>query len=1592
MKKILIILAVVLSIFSIYKLVSKEDYEDVNIISAENNQLEFKYNSYDDTTLLGKKDGFEIKLSKKYSKEELIEKIKIDPEMNIDITLEEGKAIIKPEDKWYPDTAFIVELEDKTFAFQTNKFLDVTWTNLRGVEELPINAGVEISFNREINKENIKFEIEPKVECKYETNYEKLIIYPVKNFDKNTKYKLTIKAGITDKDKERKLLEDHIINFKTGSETTNEKDLNLSLINLHYGYNFTEKEIPYILFYSWKYEKQDVDNVDIETYKIDDINNFISYMRNNEEYKYGEFVENKKPLTKFTAELMEVSSSEYGVSFPETMEKGIYIVKAKVNHEVKYLMMQVSNIAAYSMKSEKDDITWVVDTKTKKPINGAVLNTVNNKNYISDENGIIISKEEIDEDKWKLFEYIKHGDDIFFMNMHRIHDDFYYRGIDNESTLYGSLDYYSYIYMDRKIYLPNDEVNIWGMIKSKNKDKLKDKTFKLVIAKDWYEKDNAEFIKDFTLNDNNTFENTIKLSGLETGYYSVFIYLDDTKIVRDWIKVDEFKTKEAKIKINKYNKNIYAWDKVDTSINLLYLNENPIRDKKVWYYENYNNKIEQYTDVNGQVKIEKEGMFNKNNSSIDYVVGRRWIGIRASINKGVQLYKDISYNVFYKDEMITAKKNRKSDTEYSFEVETNKVNISKLEDKDYVQVEDYRGKEIDKEVDIKVVEIIYKKIVSGTYYDFKDKVKKEKYDYKREEKIEYKKRMNTKAGKLKFDYEFKPNTSYRVEVSTYANKGGIVRETLNLDTYKDSYARFDYYLNKYRENSIGIEQDNYKFKINEQAEVKYSNVSKVLGDKFLYIYMQDGIFKYEIKDELITKFKYEKEYKPNIFIKVVQLVNNGFKKSSKNIILRYDYSDHELDVETKTLKAIYKPGDNVTLYVNVADKEGKAKNNAAVNISIVDEAVFNVMDSSANILDDIYARYYGSGATYEYVKQEARSDMTGGAEGGEGAENEGNLLSRARNNFKNTALFISGETNKEGMFKTTFKLPDNLTSWRVTTQAVTDEVKAGDDEININTRLNFDVGIEITDFITNKDDISVLAKFGGYSFNETKNVEYKLYVLDSNEKEILAKIGSAKGSNENIKIGKLEIGKYKILLTAKQGEFEDTLVKSLYVNENNFMATMTDYYEPTKKDSQFNHKGINRYVVINNNTYLSYALNIAYLNNNRLDTAVAKKYVRVLLNEISGEDLFDYEEVSLNDYRHKDGGIAPLRYSSPEAEITANTILALNENNYLDRKYLRKVIDESTNEDEVVSAYMGLAAMKKPVLGELKAILNIEDISLESRMKAIIGLIKLGDISLAKEEYEKLRMTNYKVASNKMAYYETLEATSYALIVESYLEYKDAYKLYNFLSSNYSKYDDFLMQKLIFIKKAVSNEDNRELKIKIRIGENEKELSLQTNECYVIKAEDEQVKLYNATKDYSVNHIYRKDIELEKIDSDYVKVTKTIENKGNIKQGDIVKVNIKVEFNEDTPKGSYLLTDSVPTGLSDPFLNSYYLSNYNRMIDTNFYYDKDSKWEFANKKERTFTYEAEAINEGEFYVNRALIRAASSDIKATTEDGVIEVK
>lgn len=1305
-----------------------------------------------DSTGVDVNSGFKILLENKQPKSLLEKALTISPEQPYEIKeVSDREFIISFSDALKPNTIYKISLASDpnySWAFQTKKSFGLVSTLPRNKSSsVPVDSGIELTFTHE-GVENISqyFEISPKVSGTF-LQYRKTVVFLPDKLDYGTVYTVTVKKGLKLKDSDQALEEDYTFTFETQKSPEQRYEEFFSFSDLIY--NFTPDVEPILQVYAGS----SLENRDllVEIYKYSDTDDllenlrqidYIAYQAYGRDISSGFSTAKLQKVREFETRLIKNNRNylyNNCLVFPSPLPEGHYLVNVKTQNKTYQTHIQVNDMAVYVMAGTGGGLAWVNSSSTGKPVEGAFVSFVSPvsspkqgpKSVKTDKDGIAVIPEETFNELYNLTDPNERGNQMLFVKISNGSNPDFLAPISYNTRQYGdNIDsvsqsaqkYWSYLYTDRDLYLPEDAIQIWGLVKPRDGSSLSPSKATLSLHRSEYAIYRTDYdyeqnsslseilSKEVKISENGTFICTMELPNLNAGNYFIRLTLGDEIIVEKYFNVRQYTKPVYKIDITTDKKVMFEWEKLNADIQASFFEGSPVSgmDLKYSYYGSWTNRRE------GSISCDENGMASLDiTPSIDTVSWRPAvfnIHVSNANAEETEISSSSQVYVFPRDTMIEVNASSRNSSGL-IEIKTSHIDIEKLRTQPELWHDEdmYRGTTTDIPLKIRIYRQHWEREEIGQYYDFISKKVEKEYRYYEVKKLVEELSIRTKNGEYSYEFPFDTsgNYNYYIEVEGADSRRKPILEKAYL--YRYAYPQYEG-ADIYTLDIKNAESYDGKFKLGDTVNlvVKKNNLElpAMPGNRFLYVVLKNGMLSYSVTDEPDFSLDFTKEYIPNIYVKGVYFDGKNIFNAGQEQIC-YDYKEKELKIDIKTDKQEYRPGDTVQLEIEVKDAQGNPCI-SEVNISVVDEAFFAIQDQRVDTLSSLYQYCFPTGILAEYVSyRPINTDYFGAPEmGGEGD------TQWIRSVFKDTAFFDTIKTDSNGKGKVSFKLPDNLTSWRITYQGIsfqhsgtekinhtgtsrstgtgsrdsgTDNVpKAGSGKINIPVKLPFFVDVVFNSVFIDGDTVAISARSFGTMLESGKKVEYTVTLQkladdsgdesnqkdENNHKYVYEKTYHAEGIGNNltnIELGKLEEGNYSVTVSAKQGEYHDAVKRDFRVVKSLLESTKLEHYRLTEalKPAGGNSLTTLSFYNAGSSTHYNTLLSLLYSWGDRIDRKLSVKIAAELFNifygeghgtkwlEIPGDDL-------LKSYQQDDGGIALLPYDSSNPEITAKIASLMN--------------------------------------------------------------------------------------------------------------------------------------------------------------------------------------------------------------------------------------------------------------------------------------------------------------------------------------------
>ncbi len=258
-------------------------------------------------------------------------------------------------------------------------------------------------------------------------------------------------------------------------------------------------------------------------------------------------------------------------------------------------------------------------------------------------------------------------------------------------------------------------------------------------------------------------------------------------------------------------------------------------------------------------------------------------------------------------------------------------------------------------------------------------------------------------------------------------------------------------------------------------------------------------------------------YAPNIYLSIAFA---GSKRQfyTATEMLKVSPENHFVKVQIEADKTKYKPGETANYIIKAFYPNGQPAKDMEFSLGVVDESIYAIRSETASNLQKFF-----------YAKREnAVITLCSFPEQYSGGPDK--IEPRLRKDFRDMAAWFPVLiTDSKGIAKASFKLPDNLTSWRATARGINANLDLGEAIQNITTSQDILVRLALPRFFTQYDQSFISAIVHNYS-DQTQNINLALEpseqfeIKDKLQTTLKIASGEAKKYNWPVKINKIGEG------------------------------------------------------------------------------------------------------------------------------------------------------------------------------------------------------------------------------------------------------------------------------------------------------------------------------------------------------------------------------------------------------------------------------------------------------------------------------------
>lgn len=542
-----------------------------------------------------------------------------------------------------------------------------------------------------------------------------------------------------------------------------------------------------------------------------------------------------------------------------------------------------------------------------------------------------------------------------------------------------------------------------------------------------------------------------------------------------------------------------------------------------------------------------------------------------------------------------------------------------------------------------------------------------------------------------------------------------------------------------------------------------------------------------------------------------------------------------------------------------------------------------------------------------------------------------------RQNFVDTAIFRTVETDASGQATVNFQLPDNVTTWRLTTQAIGKDLSAGVSVNKIKATLPAFIDVTVGSEYLAGDQVTAKLRAFGTALTANDPVAYAVASPSLGNTPFQFNAAGQAYVPTEVAFPPLPVGDYAVTYSMTSAKGKDAVKLPLKAVKSHLNAYQVLSETGVAVGTNLAAPGVDgsvRVVFADGSTMRYYQIlsSLSWSWGQRVDQALGHALAADLLlkyyNESGHENAFDG---SL--YQQGDGGLALLPYGSSDMDLSAR-LAALAPDKFDQgalRQYFLREIDAAKATPETVSAaLLGLASLGDPILPRLQVWKMRADLNDESKMRTALALYKMGAAEDARQLYNEVAKNaeargayDLLAGDNKAA---TLAKTAFLAELAGALNMPERDKLWAYVDAHRADSQTEVLTNLEDLSFAVYtlptvapgpssvSYDLNGVKDKINLnGWGNKTLTLAAADLPQLKITAVEGKVTaSVTADLPID-------QSGMVTSSEVSVSRTYSVNGkpttDFNDGDIVRVELGLRINDNSPSRHYQVTDILPAGL-----------------------------------------------------------------------------
>jgi len=1482
---------------------------------------------------------------------------------------------------------------DITWAFQTAPRFEILSTLPRNeAVNVPVRTGIEVNFSLE-GETNIAdyFNIYPHVEGRFIRRGSTAVFMPTDPLEYLQIYTVTIGAGVTLHGTDTKITTDHTFSFET-APSPDQTNVRSRASQVHFSQRLVEFPTfaaPSVHF--WFNYNRDFARpvINIGVYRIDDRAEAIAAVNGLTNIRHWAISSQNEYLVD-TSGLTRVYSSRISsrqedperwnetFALSTTLPPGFYVLNATTNDSSSQVIIQITDLAVQVIADDNMALVWVNDMNTGLPVTGAtVYDPVDDRTYETSAYGIAVVDRMLSAGEYLIISTYGNNESVVFIDasafqsFHNWGGGWWPTPVDEWDMGWSpsprhwfgapdaNSDYWTALQLDRTLFQRSDTLQLWGFVQNRNREENVTFVTATITESAWWHSPERD-----TLHRQNipvaygAYSAEIRLPHLDPGFYELTISHGDIVLSSIFFSVEDYVKPPYQLTVTADRVAAFLGEEVTFTARTEFFEGTPVPELQLSYWiGGWNlrtpNGGSATTDLNGVVErsvtVAAQDASAQGQTSLTF-------SAEATLPEIGWTHEMASTRVFINDIHVRPRATR-TEGNASLSINVHDITIDRLNDGTAIHGGDFLCAPVaGQTLQVEIFRIYWEAIRSGERYDFVTRQVVPRYRHeRREERLQQFTLTTDENGEAARDFQVpnRKNESYEARITTTDGNGRTIRHNVFIGRDWSSFFRNSDddmpFLHSARPAGEGYD-------IGDEVELTImSGTEPITRGNFLFVVVQNGMISYHVGENSLS-FIFDAQHVPNTTVFAYHFNGHTYHTSGQmSQRLIFNPTTRNMILTVEACRESYRPGDMSTITITATNLDGNPKA-ANINISLVDEALFALMDYNVDTLADLYRmvndrlrfsmathRTFISDGIFEddavYGSWALRSaDMAMAAPATEAAQagDGGGQQTRIRERFEDTATFKSLRTNAQGVATFTFQLPDNITSWRMTASGISTSLYGGNTVQNIRVTNPMFIHYTLNSTFLVGDVPYIGVNAFGTSLTGGERVTFEVW-CEAAPDDIRTATGA---SFERVNIPLWEMtaeGIHALVVRATvENGYSDAVRHTYQVVNSHRMVDTAVFYE-VNPDTVFeiNPQGLTNITFTDRGRgqFLSSLMQMRWTRGARIEGLVARREAtRLIRTHFPDIPLFcATSDFNPQDYQVAGGGIAMLPYADANLQTTVALIPFIQDEINVNalRGYLRGIVQENSMDNRMLALY-GLAMLGEPVLLDLRNYAKVEDLSVRNIAYIALGLAALGEMPAARDLFTGRIVPHIQTIA---PYYrvnvgvnrrEILDATSVVALLAAKLGMPQSMGLHSYAARHHTDELTLNLERLAFITREIENLTDTAASITYTIFGEEvtRELSGWQQFTLRIPAENmHQFNIISITGDIGAVSIIRTPLEnIEPVDNDIVIRREFLRAGSNtaantFAQDDIVRVQISIDYSARAISGSYVITDFLPAGL-----------------------------------------------------------------------------